>query len=188
MKTQNSKACPVPKRSFWYGVQIQNFGARSRRAFTLLETVASLGILMVSIGASLTLIIAMLSYARQTEDMIVVVNLAREGIEVVRGIRDNDPAGFDALTTGSWLVDSSTTVFNTPASLNGANVNDCANCGLNLSGGQYLHTTGTATPYKRYIQITTPTTGKKQISSFVGWSEHGRSHNYSLTTVLYDWK
>ena len=88
-----------------------NFG------LTLMETTIALGILMIGILASLTLMLSSFDYVQQTEHEIVVVNLAREGIEIMRIIRNNEnnavlndidlfDGSYDGLT---YIVDSDST-------------------------------------------------------------------------------
>ena len=53
---------------------------------TLIETIVALGILTVGIVAALSLMIGTISFSQSSEQSIVVVNLAREGIEMTRSI------------------------------------------------------------------------------------------------------
>jgi len=160
-----------------------------QRGFTLVETIVSLGILMLGIGASLTLVTATVSYSKQTESLIVVVNLAREGLEIVRAIRD--VGGFDSLPEDdtSWIIDRTSTALATAATFSGGtDINACTNCTLYLNNNQYLATPGTATPFSRLVEIHTLNDDEKEIISTMRWTEHGRTHTYQLTTVLTNWK
>lgn len=56
----------------------------------LLEAVIALGIIITGIVAALTLAIGSLSGAGASESRIIAVNLAREGIEIVRNRRDSN--------------------------------------------------------------------------------------------------
>lgn len=162
---------------------------KHRNAFTLVETVVSLGILLMGIGASLTLVTASISYSKQTESLIVVTNLAREGLEVVRAIRDVN--GFGTLPGGNtaWVLDRTSTTLTTAASFSGGTtVHECTNCDLFINANQYLLTPGSATPYRRLIDINTLNPDEKEVVSTMRWTEHGRVHTYQLTTVLTDWK
>jgi len=160
---------------------------RHKYGFTLVETIVSLGILLMGIGASLTLMTSAIAFSRQTEDIVVVMNLAREGLELVRGLRDTN--GYGTLTEGSWVTDRNSTSLSVAASFSGGSgITACINCGLHLNNGQYLTTPGTPTPYARYIEITDISPSEKQVSSYMRWTEHGRTHTYTLNTVLTDWQ
>ncbi|MEW6610899.1 MAG: prepilin-type N-terminal cleavage/methylation domain-containing protein [Patescibacteria group bacterium] len=157
--------------------------------FTLVETVVSIGILLMGVAASLTLVTSTIAFSKQTESLIVVVNLAREGIEVVRSIRD--VAGFSALPPGntSWIVDRESASLTTPATFSGgSDIHACTNCALYLNNNQYRTTAGTPTLFWRLVNINTLSATEKEIVSTMRWTEHGRVHTYALTTVLTDWK
>lgn len=62
----------------------------NQEGMTLLETVAALFVILIGIVAALVLIISSSSAARKTEDRLVAANLAREGIEIARSIRDTN--------------------------------------------------------------------------------------------------
>lgn len=62
------------------------------RGFSLVEAIVSITVLLVGVLAVVSLGIAMVSQARLTNSQVVATQLAREGIEVVRSIRD-----------GNWL-------------------------------------------------------------------------------------
>ncbi len=163
--------------------------SRKTQGFTLVETVVSIGILLLGIAASLTLITSTIAYSKQTESLIVVVNLAREGIEVVRSIRD--VAGFSVLPPGntSWIVDRETTSLTIPATYSGGtDIHTCTNCTLYLNNNQYRITAGTPSLYRRLIKINTLSVTEKEVVSTIRWTEHGRVHTYALTTILTDWK
>lgn len=160
-----------------------------QKGFTLVETIVSLGILLLGAAATLTLVTTTLSYSRQTENLVVVVNLAREGLELVRVIRDVQ--GFVSLPAGNtaWIIDRTSTSLTTSATFSGGStIHDCTNCTLYLNNNEYQITPGTATAYRRLININTLSTDEKEIISTLRWTEHGRVHTYQLATVLTNWK
>ena len=57
---------------------------------SLLETVFAIGILLIVVAAIMALTTANLIGQRESETQIIANNLAREGIEVVRNIRDSN--------------------------------------------------------------------------------------------------
>ena len=62
--------------------------AASRRGFTLIETLAAIMLITVSIVAPMELTVQSLSAAYYARDQITASNLAQEGIEAVRAVRD----------------------------------------------------------------------------------------------------
>jgi len=67
---------------------------RDRRGQTLLEAIIAIGIIVTAVSSSLTLVQGAITAEGQSEASIVAGNLAREGVEVVRALRD-----------GNWLAD-----------------------------------------------------------------------------------
>lgn len=61
-----------------------------RRGFSLVEAIMSITILLVGVLAVVSLGIAMVSQARFTNAQVVASQLAREGVEVVRALRDSN--------------------------------------------------------------------------------------------------
>lgn len=56
----------------------------------MLEAIISIGIIATSVSASLTLVQSSISAEKESEAGIIATNLAREGIEVVRALRDSN--------------------------------------------------------------------------------------------------
>ena len=66
---------------------------------TLIETIVALGVLILGIVSALALMSSSLSFSKTSEQSIIVVNLAREGIEIVRSIREIE--GFNSSELGA---------------------------------------------------------------------------------------
>ncbi len=77
---------------------------------SMIEAIVALGILMTAVSAALTLVTAAVRANKESENGIVAANLAREAIEVARGLRDSN-----------WLSD----VPWDTGLYNAANPNDC---------------------------------------------------------------
>lgn len=178
---------------------------QNKKGLTLLETTIALGILMIGILASLTLMLSSFKYIQSTEDEIVVVNLAREGIELVRSIRNNNSAIADSepskidIFSGdydneSYFVDSqSNNTLSTFNTLNYASLDNCENCKLYLdSNGRYSHTfspSAQETVFKRTVTISPSDSAyEKVITSTVSWQVKGRVSTFSLEARLTDWQ
>jgi len=93
---------------------------------SMLEAIVASGVIITAVGAALTLVHSSLAAAKESDNRLIATNLAREGVEVVRAIRDSnwlagddwddgleganfDYSGileFDA-TAKSWAVDFS---------------------------------------------------------------------------------
>ncbi len=72
----------------------------SRRGQSLIEVIVASGIIMTAVSGCLTLVGAALRAEKNSESSIVAGNLAREGVEVVRTIRDSNWLAGVAFDTG----------------------------------------------------------------------------------------
>lgn len=63
---------------------------RSRPAQSLLEAIIAIGVILVATISATTLIIVTITAGRASTDKIEAANFAREGVEVVRQIRDSN--------------------------------------------------------------------------------------------------
>jgi type II secretory pathway pseudopilin PulG len=63
---------------------------RSNQAQSLVETIVAVGIIMVGVVGTLTLAFSSVRAGTESEARVLAVNLAREGIEVVKNIRDSN--------------------------------------------------------------------------------------------------
>lgn len=180
-------------------MRIKNQG---EKGFSLLETVVALGILVVGIGGAVGLVAQSLSSIEAIKNKVIAANLAEEGIEVVRNLRDenwlNDvhwrgEGGGIALNvdTDYRVQYNATALINfsdTPLQVNSAGYygyNGQTFNGQTFSGGS-------DTVFKRKITLSTVTkadgTQVMKVVSRVDWTEKGRARSISIEDWLYNWK
>jgi hypothetical protein len=160
---------------------------KNNSGVTLMETIVALGILVLGISSSLALMTSSMAFSSFSEQQVVVVNLAREGIELIRSLRSSD--GFSSLTNGDYVIeaDESGNLSLTGVSLVEAGISGCDGCRLYFNNGHYNHVPSEEVSiYKRLISISDSDNGKKIISQ-VYWSERGRDHYFTLEAHLTDW-
>lgn len=99
----------------------------------MIEVIVASGIMVTAVAAALTLVQSSVNAEKESESLIIAGNLAREGLEVVRSIRDSnwlagsafdaglDDVGGDHLAipvfsaaTGSWALNFTPTDVNNP--------------------------------------------------------------------------
>ena len=162
---------------------------KNQSGVTLMETIIALGILITGITVSLSLMTSVIVFSQSSEQMIVVTNLAREGIELVRIIRSTD--GFSSLAVGDKIsvidyIDGDIDLSNAGSS----EISTCENCKLYLYNGRYYHNsppeTSEVTQFRRMVIISNVGSEKKIVSK-IYWTERGREHNFKLETILTDW-
>jgi len=182
----------------------------------LVETVVALGIIIAALTAGIGLAVSSLIGSEQTLSMVVATNLAREGIEVVRNVRDTNwltPANTWNAGLTSAADATATTVFNpaTGAWTIDFTPNDLAGCTADKScklyvGDDYAYTHTPAgrqeTMYSRLLTLNkvcqdgqilsecppiNPQIGFEVVST-VFWNERGRDHTVVIKEYLYNWK
>lgn len=62
----------------------------TRSGQTLLEMVIAIGIILASVITTVTLIVTTITAGRESQTRIEAANFAREGVEIIRGIRDSN--------------------------------------------------------------------------------------------------
>ena len=127
----------------------------------LLETIVAIGVILTGLVSVMTLVISNLTGAREAALRYQAVNLAREGIELVRNKRDSNwLAGI-----GAWVGIG----------------NEIETIGLLIIPSQFSRTiTTTSCTLQQDAQCT--------ITSTVTWQSGGREGRMELSETLYDWR
>lgn len=163
-----------------YKIQYQFKGRE--KGFTLVELVASLFVLMAVLEIFL-FISRSLNSSSFLRDSLIASNLAQEGIEVVRNIRDRDwflGNTFGAsLPNGAWRVQWDSTAL------------------IPLSGNPFLkrhplvkifnYDMGTNTIFKRTIDISSISPSEIRVISTVTWDEKSNTKITNAEAHLFNW-
>lgn len=118
-------------------------GKRFAKGQSMLEAVIATGIIVTAISSALTLVSSSINAEKESEMLLTAGNLAREGIEVVRMMRDSNwlaGASWDAGMTGATNDYSGIPVFSPAA--NGWSVNFTPNAVTDAAAEVYRYTTG----------------------------------------------
>jgi len=151
--------------------------------FTLIEALVALVILTVALGPALVLSSNISSTASSIQNNLIAANLAQEGVEVIRALRDTNwfnGLSFDAgLANGIYRIEWNS---NALISLG-------SNPPLKINSGLYNYSSGTDTIFKRTVTITKPNSEELSIISDVTWTEKGnRSRDVKAESHLFNWK
>ncbi|MFH0969474.1 MAG: prepilin-type N-terminal cleavage/methylation domain-containing protein [Patescibacteria group bacterium] len=149
-------------------------GNSSKKAgFSLVEVMFSVCVLSIGIVAVLSLMTGNIKNSIESRDAIIASELAQEGIELVRNVRDNN---FVNVRTAFEQNFPNNDRDNCKIDKGSDNITDC-NSGhskvLNYSSGFYIHGSGTATKFQRKIAIdydTWPNPVQATITSTVWWN------------------
>jgi len=143
-----------------------------RRGFTVLETLVAISVLLVGIVGPISLITHALFSTSFSRNHIVAYNLAQEGIELMRALRDDmalcptlGPTNFanlGSLAPGYFEFDAllSTTIGCGAVSMNVPQpiqkIASTCNTPLHLNSGMYTYTGGTLTGFSRCVRVCSP--------------------------------
>jgi prepilin-type N-terminal cleavage/methylation domain-containing protein len=161
-------------------------------AFTLVEVITVLLVISLGMIGTLSLISQNIRSQNVNENTMIAYQLAQEGIELVRNIRDtnwnynNDwRTGMD--TDGLYTMDYTSTL---PTKLVTQSQGD-----LYLdTNGMYAHglLNSPKSGFNRVISIAAAPAAENMkyitVTVNVSWNDHGKPYVYSLDTQLYDWK
>ncbi|MFA9262748.1 MAG: hypothetical protein ACEQSB_05400 [Undibacterium sp.] len=145
-------------------------------AFTIAEVMLAGFVLTVGIISVMSLFIASQQSARDTRSVIVATNLAQEGIEVARNIRDNNIAYRVLNSCGTNWTGSCDPFNGFPNAMRHLNYNSASfisggNDWLSYNGSGFLaHGAGSGTFFVRYIKVShTGASETARVQSFVSW-------------------
>jgi hypothetical protein len=145
----------------------------------------------------MSLIIQNIQSQTYDKNSLISAQLAQEGIELVRGVRDSNWK--KGIEFDDKLI-SSTALFNTkyqyymdylddfPVVYDG----DSTKLILRQDDSGFYHnynySSGLESNFSRIISITKLNPYTLQVDSTVNWKDHDRGHSYNIETMLYDWK
>lgn len=144
--------------------------------FTLIETLVAISILLIAIVGPISLIGDALHRSYYAKDEMIAINLAQEGVEAVRRVRDSNMLGavswLTNLANGDYLIDA--------GSIAGSPATFLIPCGSCAGSPQpvYFHT---ATGLYRQGAVYDPT----QFSRVVTISGSGASERKATATVTW---
>ena len=156
-----------------------------KNGFTLIEAMVALVLITIAMGPVFILATSSVNVASRIEHNLIASNLAQEGIEVIRNIRDTNwtaGATFDSnLPTGTWRVQWDT--------VGGGLMAMGSNPVLKKSNGLYNYLVGTDTVFRRTVTISKPNSGELILISSVTLLER-RNINRIISTEshLFNWR
>lgn len=171
------------KRSIPHEIETHCEPLQSCSGFTLIEALVALVILTLALGPALILSSDISKTASIIQNNLIAANLAQEGVEIVRALRDTN--WFNNSTFNNGLADGIYRVeWNS-----GSMIALGSNPPLKIDSGLYNYSTGTNTIFKRTITITNVNTGEIRVISNVTWVERGnRVRDIKVESHLFNWR
>lgn len=164
----------------------------NKKGFSLLEMIVVIFIISLGLVGILSLAVSSLKAGKFTKGKLVASELAQEGLEMVKNIRDEnwleEDDWLDGINTGdgTFIIDytGESSIDDVPDS--------AASPGAKLyrdSNGWYQHSSSTVdTVFYRIIKVNNSNTASSSISCTVRWTDPVGTHDYTADMVLYDWK
>ncbi len=157
-----------------------------QEGMTLIEMLVSLVVLTVGLIPIFSVIVSSSNLATRAKNNLIAANLAQEGIEVVRAIRDKawlEGVPYDRdLSNGDYLVSwnsSTLTPYDSEAYLK-----------FDSNSGLYSLVAGIDTIFKRKISVLKVVSAcncEVSVTSAVTWSERGQNKSVTVEDHLFDW-
>jgi len=166
-----------------------NLNQKKQTGFSLIEVIVAIYILLIGIVGVMALTINTTKAGAVSSSKLIAANLAQEGIEVVKNIRDlnygeNGWADWHAaIASGDYLVQYNSTALISPYVDNAYFLYDT---------GLYNYDTGSTNKYKFKRKITIENTDPSyrylKVISTVGWIENSRDHSLVVEEELWNWR
>ncbi len=154
-------------------------------SFSVVEVLIALSILIVGLLGTVTLMVRTLDTSLLTLEKLTAAELAQEGIEIVRNIKDSKvisgeiDSWFNNLSNGSYYVDYDDHQLN--RILPGHQVPFLRKD----ANGFFGYASGPLTPYQREIKIRKISNHHLQVNSIVSWKHKGISFSVNVEDHLY---
>lgn len=154
-----------------------------QEGFTLIESMIAIGLIVTGVVGILTLINRSLGFSGLAYDRLVAANLAQEGVEVVRNIRDTNwikqRPWNNGLGMGTYQVDYSSQALqsytNQPLLIDGET-------------GLFNYAAGNTTSYFRKVELTPISSDEIQVQITVSWTGRGGGQfNTVVEDHLFNW-
>ncbi|NTW22355.1 hypothetical protein HGA34_02285 [Candidatus Falkowbacteria bacterium] len=165
---------------------------RSNDGFSFIELLAVMFIVNVALVALISMSLQAIQTERFNRNVLIAAQLAQEGIELVRNIRDNDwQAGvtpssiFNSANDGVYAMDYT---LGAAVPLTGGLTDDASKLYTDTQGYYSHDSTGTSTKFRRAISIFAAGIASTTVTSEVRFSDGVTARNYKVETILYDWK
>jgi len=156
---------------------------KSNSGFSLMEVIVAITIIVVGMIAIMSLMTTNITTGSYDRQKIVAINLAQEGIELVKNIRDSNWA--DNKNWDQKIKNKS----DYRMSYDWNDLKNGCNQFLKIdNNGFYNYDAGNDTVFKRCINTSDLADGGIQVKSKVTWTDRGKPHSVEITSHLYEWQ
>lgn len=172
---------------------MKNLNCKNKLAFSLLETIVVLFIISIGLVSILSLTVDSTRAQNLNKNSLVAYNLAAEGLELIKNVRDTNFIQNSTSTPISWDRYIEEGTYRTDwANFQPVSVSNISEAKLQLSTGTYTnlywHKAGDQDSiFSRLITTKYTSVSSLQVSSLVEWTDQGQTYQVELKSMLYDW-
>jgi len=165
---------------------LQRNNTSPEAAFTLVEVLVALSILTTALVPAFVLAGDALKLSTRLRNTLISANLAQEGVEIARAIRDGNWFNGVPFDQGLSSCDAGCTVqFDSDAPVVGTFMNTPLK--LDSATGLYQYSTGANSIFTRTITVTAAPPSAIKVVSEVSWMERSVPKKTTLEYYLFDW-
>lgn len=166
------------------------------RGFTLIESLVAITILLIAVVGPISLIGDSLRKMYYARDEALAINLAQEGIEMVRQVRDTNmlsgSAWLTSLADGTYMIDAGNFMAGAPSSFVIYCGGACAPQPIYLDNTTGLYRQGavyTSTRFSRIVTISSAglPANERQVTATVTWLTGGTTGSVSVSEYIFSW-
>ena len=161
------------------------------RAFTLIETLVAISVLLLALTGPLTIAANALNSAYYARDQVIASYLAQEGLEYVRAKRDENRI---ASPQQAWLAGGLSNCLNAQCTVDFANFTAPAICSsvcsplkIAESGNIYNQASGANSRFTRVLTLTSVSATEVRAVVTVSWDLHGTKRTVTITENFFQW-
>ncbi len=160
---------------------------------TIIEAMVAVLILSLGLIPVFNTLLLANNFSSAIKNNLIAANLAQEGVEVVRALRDQEWLAYNCFGSvcGSSLVGTWIVQWNSNWALPSTLPQPVgANPPLNIdASGLYTYGSGTPTNFRRKVTVTEPVPGVQlQVVVEVTWPEKNSTQTITVESHLYNWK
>ncbi|MDP2910420.1 MAG: hypothetical protein Q8N58_01375 [bacterium] len=167
----------------------------SNKGFTILELLGAILVILIGVLTAYGVVQRIVTYTIDSSDRITAAYLAKEGVELVRNIRDKNwianLSWNQGLGAGTYEIayDTALTACLAPCvDFNSANLRLLKNSASSAYNYSYNYVNGTNSKFKRKITITPDGTNKIKVIVDIFWKKRIQISSIRVQENIYDWK
>lgn len=171
---------------------------KSKKGFTLVETLVAIGILSLSVLATFGAVQNSLQNSGLTKDRTTAFYLIQEGMEYVKNTRDSNALKYIGGYSSTWLTGMSDfgdpcyfgskcqLDVNATPSITNCPSNVCSQLRIDPTTGAYgFDSSWTPTTYTREIEFTSINSNEVRVTITISWVNRGQNKSVQVTQLLY---